>query len=119
MSVQVIHGVLAAAGPVTALVGDRIEPLERKEYTMPAAVLSQIGLDPVNALDGWAGLDSNLVQVDAWASTYAGALTLAQACRTAIEAAGHLMQPNSPDAFDPLAQLGGVYRVSYQYLVWT
>lgn len=118
MTVQIAHDVLAADSTVVALAADRISPLDHKD-TYPAVVLTKISVDPVNALDGWAGLDYSIVQVDAQATTYAAADQLAQACRAALQTAGHLALQSPSDTIEPFINLDGVYQVSNQFGVWS
>jgi hypothetical protein len=118
VTVQIAHDVLAAAGGVTALVSDRISPVEHRDYTFPCVVLTLISTAPVNALDGWCGLDYCTVQIDAWATSYLAASDLATACRTAMEAAGHLMLSSVSDEFSPFINLDGAYRVANQFSIW-
>jgi len=118
MSIQIVYNVLSVDSAVIALVGTRITPVERKDYIYPAVVLTEYELDAVNALDGWGGTDHSVIQVDSWGTTFSQADAVAAACRTALQNAGHLLQPSSTHNFDPLAQLGGVFRVSNQFSIW-
>jgi hypothetical protein len=116
--IQIVHDVLAASAAVTALADDRISPVDHKD-TYPAVVLTSITETPVNALDGWCGLDYSIVQMDAQAQTYASADQLAQACRTALQNAGHLALPSPSDTIEPFINLDGIYQVSKQFGVWS
>lgn len=119
MSISAVYSVLSTDSTVASLAGDRISPLERKDYEFPAVVLTEVSLEPINGLAGWGGSDNSVVQVACWDVTFLGAETLAKACRSAIEAAGYAMLPGSPENFDPLAALGGIACVTYQYSIWT
>ena len=121
MSVAVAVAVLRAASGVTAIVGSgddaKISPLKKARDILPPAVTVQrVITDPVNDLQGHSGLDSNRVQVDSWATTYAGAIALSDACRDAMQAAGHLCVgefDNSDEETDP-----SQYRITQDYQVW-
>jgi hypothetical protein len=116
MAIQTVRNILLAAGGVTALVGQRISPVTRDQSeTLPAVTLDHISLVPQNHLNGAPTLDENLVQLDAWATTYAGAQQVADACRDALEAAGIVMTSAS-GGFDAEAD---EYRVTQEYSVWT
>ena len=121
MSIEVVVAVLKADASVTAIVGSgsnaRISPLIKEQsITTPAVTLQRVSTDPVNDLRGFSDLDDSRTQVDAWAESYAGARALANACRTALQNAGHLMLGEfdnyNPDT-DP-----GLYRITQDYRIW-
>lgn len=118
MADKVVRDVLVAAGAVTALVSTRISPLIKSQGVTPPAVTIRRGtLEPQNHLRGDGDLDKNTVMVDSWATTYVGARAVADACRTALLAAGILLQgefDNYEPGIDP-----GLYNISQEYLVWT
>jgi hypothetical protein len=119
--IEVVLAVLKAAPAVTAIVGEgvdaRISPLIRAQTVAPPAVtLQRISLAPVNGLRGHAGLDDVRVQVDVWADSYAGARTLANACRAALQAAGHQMQSEF-DNYEPDVS-PELYRITQDFQVW-
>jgi hypothetical protein len=118
MAVKTARDVLLAAAPVTALVGTRISPLVRaQDLQLPAVTLQRVVVTPTNHLRGDANLDANRVQLDAYAATYAAARTLADACRDALVAAGHLLQTEL-DSYEPDVD-PELYRVTQEYLIWT
>lgn len=96
-SVKAIHDVLAAVPAITALVVDRIEPNERKDANAYPAIVLQASAEPINAFDGWAGLDKVTVTINYWSSTYEGAHTLADLGRTALQAAGYILASELDD----------------------
>src|SRR6185312_2375759 len=118
MTVAIARAVLVAAAPVTALVdAERIEALRRTQtFAVPAITLQEVSLTPYNHLRGSSGLDAYSVQIDSYAETYTGALQVAAAVRTALEAAGHLLQQqleqsepeNNPELFQ-ITQTWSVY----------
>jgi len=82
---QQIYSVLAADSAVAALVGTRIHPiLLPQNVIMPAISYQRITTVPQNGLQGHHSIDQVRVQVDSWASTYAGAKSLAAAVRVAM-----------------------------------
>ena len=116
MAVQAIRNILVAASPVTALVGQRISPVERAQNTeLPCVVLTRVSLAPTNSLATVPNLDSNRVQLDAYATTYAEARQVADACRAALETAGVTMEVEI-DGFEPDVT---EYRVTQDFLIWT
>ena len=121
MTVEVVLAVLKAAPAVTAIVGAgtdaRISPLMRAQaIQVPAVTLQRIALAPVNGLRGHMGLDDVRVQLDCYADSYAGARTLANACRNALQAAGHQMQSEF-DNFEPDVS-PELYRITQDFQVW-
>jgi hypothetical protein len=116
MAIETVRDILIAAGGVTALVGQRISPVTRDQAeTTPCVTLELISLVPQNHLAGAPTLDANSVQLDAWATTYAGAQEVADACRVALEAAG-LVMVSASGGYDVDAD---EYRVTQEYSVWT
>jgi hypothetical protein len=93
MTAQVVLDVLIADSGVTAIVEDRVSPLIRaQDESLPCVTLSTVDVVPANCMADVPTLDTNRVQVDSWDTTYEGVLTLATACRAALEAAGHTME---------------------------
>lgn len=118
MAIETVRNILLAAPSVTALVGQRISPLLRTQAeTVPCVVLTRAGLDPFNCLSEPPTLNLNRVQLSAWAVTYDGARALADACRTALEAAGIVMESET-DA-EGYAPDVNEYRVTQNFIVWT
>lgn len=118
MPLATVRAVLIADSTVAALVSDRISPVETAQATSwPCVVLSVITDEPQNHLQGFANLDLYTVALDAWAYTYAAALQLANACRTALQSAGYLCAGRNNDQFD-FEKDPGAYRVGYTFQVW-
>lgn len=116
MPIQTVRGILVAASGVTDLVGQRISPATRDQAeTLPNVTLELVTLVPQNHLNGAPTLDANRVQVDSWATTYAEAQAVADACRAALVAAGLVMESAS-GGFDSDAEQ---YRVTQDFYVWT
>lgn len=117
MAIETVRDVLVAAGAVTALVGQRVSPLIKEQnITLPAVTLQRISLTPINALDEHAGLDQNAVQVDSWATTYAEARSIADACRAALQSSDILMSSEF-DNYDSEVN-PEQYRITQQFQVW-
>jgi hypothetical protein len=117
MPVATIRAALVAAPAVTAICSDRIVPLNKAQgELLPAVTLQRTQTDPFNHLRGHGGLDNVRVQLDAWDETYDGAKALADACKDALNAAGHLMNAEfdnyEPEPLDP-----GLYRVTQEWSV--
>ena len=118
MSVVATINILKASSDIVALVGSAITPGKRTaDGGLPAISVKQISTIHADTLKGDAGLDNNHIQVDLWASTYAGVDTLAQLCRRVMQAAGaiHTLQL---DVFDDQADLSGTYCITQEYDVW-
>lgn len=117
MSLATVRGVLIGSSAVAAICADRISPLISAQGSLlPAVTLQRTELEPQNGLRGFAGLDSNTVQLDAWAETYQQARDLADACRTALQAAGVIMLSEF-DNYEPSTD-PGLYRVTQTFSVW-
>lgn len=113
--VKVVKAALAAAAPVTALVGDRISPNPRKQgEVMPAIVLTVVSTVPTTHLRGDGSLDECRVQVDCIAATYAAAVALADAARAALQSAERVLVSESTD-FEEFTEAS---VVSQDYLLW-
>jgi hypothetical protein len=121
VSLETVLADLVADAGVTAIVGSgsnaKISPLLKAQGISPPAVtLQRTSLVPQNHLRGNGNLDDCSVQLDAWATTYAGARALANACRSALEAAGHVMKGEF-DNYDPQVD-PGLFRITQDYQVW-
>jgi hypothetical protein len=117
MAIAIVRGVLIASSAVTAICADRISPLMKAQGALlPNVTLQRTELEPQNGLRGYAGLDSNTVQLDAWSETYQQARDLADACRTALQAAGFVMLSEF-DNYEPSTD-PGLYRVTQTFSVW-
>ena len=116
MPVQTVRNILIASSAVTDLVGQRIAPIQTAQNeALPNVVLTGISVVPQNHLNGAPSLDSNRVQVDIYAETYAEVRAVADACRNALEA-GNCVMDNEFDGFEPDVS---EYRVTQDFLVWT
>ena len=115
-ALQVARDAMLSSSAVTALVGTRVSPVYRDQNTaVPAATLSNVGKTPINGINGHAGLDANRIQVDCWAESYTVARQLAEAVRTAMQTAGHILEFETDDRDDP----SGQFRVIQDFYVWT
>lgn len=113
--VEVVRAVLVAAGPVTALVGDRISVNPRAQGDqLPAIVLRVVSTVPNFHLRGDANLDEVRVQVDNFAATNTAAASLSDAVRTALSAADRVLNSEIDD-YDPTTE---AHVVSQDYLIW-
>ena len=118
MAIQAVRDVLAASGAVIALVpASRIEPVRRTQaLAAPAILLQRISVVPQNHLRGDGDLDACVVQLDVFATTYAATRSIADACRSALQAAGYLMTLEV-DGFEPDVD-PELYRLSQSWQVW-
>lgn len=119
MTVKLVRDALMAAPAVKTLINDRIGPVqEMQNQKFPYVVLTLEKLDVFNTLQGSSGLARGTVRLDAWALAYKDAVTIAEACRTALDAAGFLCMGLAPDEF-VFQQDSGVYRHGYQIQAWS
>ncbi len=117
MAIQTLAAILEASAAVRAICAGRISPIIKQQSTeLPAVVLERSSLNPVNNLDGHAGLDENQVQLEARALTYKQARALAAACRTTIQTAGYVMNSEF-DNYEPSVD-PGEYCITQVYSVW-
>jgi hypothetical protein len=76
---------LLAAGPVTALTGQRVDWVERPQgAALPAVTLQLIEDARAQHMEGFSGAQRAVVQVDAWATTYAQGKALKEAIIAAL-----------------------------------
>jgi hypothetical protein len=94
MAVATVRAVLVAAAPVIAIVPEeRIEPVARTQaLAVPAITLQRVSSVPFSHLRGNGALRLSSVQVDCYAGDYTSARALADACTTALDAAGFTLQ---------------------------
>ena len=76
---------LLAAGAVAALAADRVYPVSRPQLTgLPAVTLQVIDQERAQHMGGVQNFQQALVQVDAWAASYAAAAALKEAVLAAL-----------------------------------
>jgi hypothetical protein len=80
----IIAKLLATSG-VTSLCSDRIYPGSVPQADpLPAVVVNKISGAPLYTDDGQAGLQSDRVQVDAWAASFLASKTISDAFKAAL-----------------------------------
>lgn len=104
MSVQVLRALLLADAKTQSFVGDKIGPRDAMvDQVPPYLVLAVEASTPLNNLQGFAGLNRSEIEVTAWAKSYQDAVTIANAVRAAVEAAGNgsmtIHEPGDLSAF--------------------
>lgn len=118
MPLKIARDVLIADPTVYAAVGERISPVQAQPNDpFPRIVLTSAGLDPINSLSGWAGLDRNEVEMQVWATDYTGAKTIADAGRVAMNAAGHITIGEVSNHFNFELDLSA-FLVGYIFRIW-
>jgi hypothetical protein len=119
MAIETVRDVLIAASAVTSLVpAARIEALRRTQgIGIPAITLQRIVDTPFNKLDGHAGLDVTLVQLDVFDDDYTRGLQIADACRAALYAAGIQLQSET-EGYEPGPD-PELYRITQSWSVFT
>lgn len=86
MSELAVYTLLKNAAAVSALVGARIYPLTAPQKpTYPLITYQRISGPRWTTLDGPTGIAQPRIQVDAYATTYAGAKALAAAIRQTLD----------------------------------
>jgi hypothetical protein len=114
-----LYTVLSTTAGVTALVGNRIYPDKLPQTPVyPAVVYQGIAGARENHLRGYASLENPLMQIDAWATTKAGAATLTAAIITAVCAATTFaaIVPNVPQyIWDDEVEK---YRCIIEFSIW-
>jgi hypothetical protein len=119
VAIATLRNVLVSTSAVTSLVPQQnITPLIRPQAIEPPAVtLQRVSLTPTNHLINAGQLDANTVQLDVWAKSYATARSIADECRTALEAASYHMTFEG-DSYEPETD-PELYRVTQNWSVWT
>lgn len=118
MPAKIVRDILAADAMVTGLVSARIEYVYSSSLTAaPYVTLAVLTAEPTNHLRGDGDLDLGRVIVTAWAQTYEAANTIAEACRTALQTAGHFCESRDTDQFSPDPD-PGLFHVEQQFLIW-
>jgi hypothetical protein len=118
MPLKIVRDALMATSAVTDLIQDRVGPLQAQQgETFPYVVLTLISIEPQNHLTGNGGLDRCTVQLDAYAFNYQDASAIANACRSALEALGHLCLSHVAGVFE-FQPDAGVFRYGYIFQVW-
>ena len=125
---EALRARLLAATTLAALVGERVDWIERPQGDgLPALTLQLIGAGVAYTHDGPDGLEGAQVQFDAWGATYKQARDVAKAALAAIEPAATIggvrfgasflerMSDFPPEELD-----GGVkvFRRTFDMTVW-
>lgn len=115
MALQQVRTWLIADSDIRRLVKDRVFYLAIPEgIALPAITLQRLSTTPVNSLNGYLGLDGNVVTLDAWCLTYAQSLLVRDAARKCLQTNGIVMQSESED-YDSITR---TFRISQQWQIW-
>jgi len=109
---------LAADGGVSALVVARIYPLILpQDPTLPAITYARVTTSRIYSSEGYSNLDNAMIQVDCWASTYAGAKALGTAVLSAMDGSSTFSAVliDERDMFEDDVE---IYRVSMDFSTW-
>lgn len=114
-----VYAVLAAAGPVTSIVGTTPARIYRhghapQDVARPYVTWQLIAGEPANTLSETPAVDRCTLQVDCWHPTDAGVVDLSTAVRNAIEPHAHLTA-TLIDEQEPETRL---YRLALQFDWW-
>jgi hypothetical protein len=115
MKLSDLQALLSGDATVTAICSARVYPiLIPEDAIFPAVVLNVLKNQPMNALDGYSGLDLAHVMVDSLAVSYRDARRLRDAVRASLQAAQLIMTEETEDYEDVIR----TYRISQQWDVW-
>lgn len=114
-----LYSFLSNVTAITALVGDRITPMERGQgEALPAVTYQTISNVPDYHLGGESGHSAARIQIDCWADTYLAVKQLAEEVRLAVSGhvgtwnehaiTGVLVEDNGdlPESVDPASEAG-------------
>jgi len=109
------YPILAAAGPVVALVEDRIYRVAApQDAPAPYVVIGGVALEPIAYLNKKPDIDNDRVQIHAWADDFDSAMAIFAACRAALEPHGTMAGGYIEDQ-DPDTKL---FRVGCDWSFW-
>ncbi len=125
MSLPPVFTLLAAAAPVTAIVGTnpvRVFPAGNvpqvsgtdPNANLPCVTWQSIWGQPENMLGERPVVDNLRVQIDCWSTTFGGAQALADAVQAALELNGYCVSINGHD-YDTDTKR---YRSSFDWSFW-
>jgi hypothetical protein len=128
MQEALISYLLESGSPVSGIVGDRIYWVERPQGSpTPALVLTRVSDNPDYVMDGPSGFSQTRVQFDAYAETYAGAVSIVRALRDrlsgvrfeqdGVEFQGAFIDGERDQFEDATNTSERFYRVSVDYMV--
>lgn len=113
---EALYDALVAPSPQTTA-GAHVYPMLAPEgAALPRITFQRIATIPQNALGGHAGIDQVTMQVDCWASTKAGAATLAREVRLAI--AAESFKPIVTNEYDGFEGESRLYRHTLDLSCW-
>jgi hypothetical protein len=129
MEEAIIARLLATSG-ISSLVSTRVYPgAVPQGSAMPAMVVNTITGAPIYADEGEVGLDQARMQIDCWATTYAGAKLLAREVRESLSgfegASGGVTFPYILLETTRDSREGGAntseyrYRTSMDFIIWS
>lgn len=116
---------LLADSNVTALIGDRIFPIQAAQNTAaPLIIYTLITTEPTNLLSESVGFVGSRFQFDMWAKTKKEAKTLGNKVRASLDAlSGTILGVRVDgtlyeDEFDGYDGEANLFRVSQEYRFW-
>lgn len=116
---QAVYARLAGDAAVAALVAARIYPsILPQNPTLPAISYSRVSRSDPYSLSGRSDLRHIVLEINAWAETYAGSKALAQAIEDAMDADGldiKAVQITDQDLYESDTK---IYRVFAEYSIW-
>lgn len=117
-----IYTALTGYSALTALVSDKIRPVEAdRDDEPPYVVYEVVSAVPENGLDGHLGKTQYRVQIDAWATTHQAAAEIRDAIRDAMEAAndaGTLRNRWEDERDQPREMATRLFGIAIDFMVW-
>lgn len=119
MSIETnLYTALTADADIKRIVNTRIYPVVMpQDVTLPAVSYQRMSANPLNTLDGYAGMKNAHVVINAWARTYDEAKELSGHIHTAMDSVRtfRAVLTNELDGYDPEVSL---YVVSQDFSCW-
>lgn len=110
---------LSGSTVITSVASTRIYPLAvpQSVEALPSLVYTRIGGQRVYALSGYSSLENPTIQIDCWATSYAGAKDLSTRVASVMDSATSFKAILVND-LDALEWDLGFYRLTQEWSVW-
>jgi hypothetical protein len=113
---QLVYEALTQGSPQTDA-GDRVYAILAPENSqLPRLTYTRVSTTPFNSLGGHAGVDQVTIQIDCWARTNLGCVTLARQVRKAMEGQPFKATPTSQN--DGMETESKIYRHTVEFNCW-
>ncbi|MEF2551991.1 DUF3168 domain-containing protein [Aurantimonas sp. A2-1-M11] len=125
---EALTGYLLATAGLTALVDNRVNWNARPQASAtPSVVLTRVGGTPDYTMAGASGLVASRIQIDAWGKTFASAIGVSRAVKTALSGvattvSGVRLQGSFIESERQSYEQGSggewFHRVSLDFIIW-